>query len=171
MKSVVLFFILLSFPVLAQQKPDSLWGGPINVVDGVYIAPFDPCTYDSIARLHTNAQFVLSDSSTLNYSFTEGNTTYLELGIGTKKCRCSDCQSFRKLIVRVDSLNPDNMFVLTPSNCTYIYWNSWIQPEIKSECNGTLQLKSGRVCLFLNPYFDAKRKIWNHAEEIEISLE
>jgi hypothetical protein len=87
MKFAVLFFILLSFPVLAQQKPDSLWGGPINVVDGVYIAPIDPCTYDSIARLYTNAQFVLSDSSTLNYSFTEGNTTYLELGISTKKCR------------------------------------------------------------------------------------
>lgn len=171
MKIVFLFSILFPFLALAQQKNDSLWGGPVNIIDGVYIQAFDPCSYDSTATLHFNAQLVLSDSSTFNYSFAKGNATYLELIIRTKKCRCSDCQFTKNIIVRLDSWNPDSTLVLTPDNCSYIYWNSWIRPELETRCNGTLQLKNGQVCLYLQPYYEEKRTIWNPAEEIEIKLE
>jgi hypothetical protein len=146
------------------QKNDSLTG-PVNIVDGVYIPAYEPCMYDSIARLHNKATFVIADSSTYNYTFQPGTKTYLELSIRTTKCRCSDCQSFNHLIIDLSELPDSGEMAVSPENLTWITWNSWIMPKTERFIDGALTLKGDAISLKIFSFYDElQRAIWNELE-------
>jgi hypothetical protein len=160
----LLFLLLFVSTATFAQQNDSL-SGPVNVIDGVYIPAYNPCTYDSIARLHNNATFVITDSSTYNYTFQPGTKTYLELGIRTTKCRCSDCQSSNHLIIDLSELPDSGEMVLSPKNLTWITWNSWIMPKTEQFIDGALTLKGDAVSLKIFSFYDERRRvIWNEYE-------
>lgn len=159
-----LFVLFLISTSAVGQKNDSLTG-PVNVIDGVYIPAYEPCMYDSIARLHFNASFVITDSSTYHYTFQPGTKTYLELGIRTTKCRCSDCQSSNHLIIDLSELADSGEMALSHENLTWITWNSWIMPKTERFIDGALTLKGDTVSLKIFSFYDElQRARWNELE-------
>lgn len=166
MRFLFLLF-LVSTPAFGQKK-DS-FTGPVNVVDSVYI-PLELCQYDTIARLHQQVTFTITDSSSCNYSFLPGSSSYLELIIKTKNCTCTDCSYYRKFIIELSSISETMELAISPSNLTKIWWNSWRMPTKENNRSGTLKITDRLGSLKLLPYHDKKSNVLIQSEEFNFVL-
>ena len=146
---------LLFFPMHAiAQEIDSLTG-PVNLIDGVLLQDYVSCDYDSIARLHSNSMFVITDSGSCQYSFQPGETSYLEIILTRKNCKASDMSNYEKWIIDLSATDENGKLVLSPDNTVYLYWNQWISPAIEQGMEGVLIIRGQEISLELHAYLAA----------------
>jgi len=99
--------------------------------------------------------FVITDSSSCQYSFQPGETSYLEIILTRKNCSASDVSNYEKWIIDLSATDENGKLVLSPDNTVYLYWNQWISPAIERGMEGVLIIRGQEISLELHAYPDA----------------
>src|SRR5687768_5667849 len=82
------------------------------------------CTVDTLISVHSDKKLVISDSTYLEYEFKPGKRSYVEIRLRSTICSCKDCSFADHLSIDVTGLKPGDQISISPSNTTWIHWNS-----------------------------------------------